>query len=43
MPLRRLGEWREVGDVVAFVCSERASYVAGVLLPVDGGLIRFTF
>lgn len=42
IPLRRLGESREVGEVVAFLASERASYVTGVSLQVDGGLIRST-
>ena len=31
IPLRRLGTTREVGDVVAFLCSERASYVSGTV------------
>lgn len=42
VPLRRLGAPREVGAVVAFLASERASYVTGVSLQVDGGLIRGT-
>ncbi len=42
IPLRRLGEAREVGEVVAFLASERASYLTGVSLPVDGGVIRGT-
>lgn len=40
IPLRRLGTPREVGDVVAFLCSERASYVTGTVTFVDGGLTR---
>jgi 3-oxoacyl-[acyl-carrier protein] reductase len=42
IPLRRIGEPREIGEVVAFLASERASYVTGVSLQVDGGLIRST-
>ncbi len=40
IPLRRFGEPIELGRVVAFLCSEPASYVSGVSLPVDGGLCR---
>jgi 3-oxoacyl-[acyl-carrier protein] reductase len=40
IPLRRLGTPREIGDVVAFLCSDRAAYVTGTLLTVDGGLTR---
>jgi L-rhamnose 1-dehydrogenase len=37
MPLRRLGDVREVGDVVAWLGSDFSSFVTGVALPVDGG------
>jgi 3-oxoacyl-[acyl-carrier protein] reductase len=40
IPLRRLGTAREIGDVVAFLCSPRASYVTGTVVAVDGGLVR---
>lgn len=40
IPLRRLGEPREVGDVICFLASDRASYVTGTVIPVDGGLTR---
>jgi 3-oxoacyl-[acyl-carrier protein] reductase len=40
IPLRRLGTTREIGDVVAFLCSERASYVSGTVVVVDGALTR---
>jgi 3-oxoacyl-[acyl-carrier protein] reductase len=36
MPLGRFGRAEEVGDVVAFVCSDRASLVTGACIPVDG-------
>lgn len=40
IPLRRLGTPREVGDVVAFLASDRASYITGAVIPVDGGILR---
>jgi 3-oxoacyl-[acyl-carrier protein] reductase len=40
IPVGRLGTIEEMGDVVAFLCSERASYVNGVNLVVDGGRVR---
>ena len=42
IPLRRIGQPREIGEVVAFLASECASYVTGVSLQVDGGMIRAT-
>ncbi len=40
IPVRRLGTPREVADVVCFLASDRASYVTGTVIPVDGGLTR---
>lgn len=37
IPLGRIGDPMELGEVVAFLCSERSSYVNGVAIPVDGG------
>jgi 3-oxoacyl-[acyl-carrier protein] reductase len=37
IPLERIGEPRELGEVVAFLCSPRSSYLNGVAIPVDGG------
>jgi 3-oxoacyl-[acyl-carrier protein] reductase len=40
IPLRRLGEPGEVADVVCFLASDRAAYVTGATIAVDGGLTR---
>jgi 3-oxoacyl-[acyl-carrier protein] reductase len=40
IPLGRIAEPGELGDVVAFLCSERASYITGTALAVDGGYAR---
>jgi 3-oxoacyl-[acyl-carrier protein] reductase len=40
IPLGRLGTPREIGDLVAFLCSDRGAYVTGTLITVDGGLTR---
>lgn len=37
IPMARAGSVEEVGEVVEFLCSERASYVTGVVIPVAGG------
>ena len=40
IPLRRLGRPEEIGDVVCFLASDRASYVTGAVVRVDGGRTR---
>lgn len=38
-PLRRYGDPAEIGSVVAFLCSDAASFITGAVLPVDGGYL----
>jgi 3-oxoacyl-[acyl-carrier protein] reductase len=38
IPLGRVGDSSEAGDVIAFLASARASYVTGVAINIDGGL-----
>jgi 3-oxoacyl-[acyl-carrier protein] reductase len=43
VPARRLGRPEEYGDLVAFLCSQRAAYITGTVIPIDGGLLRSSF
>lgn len=40
VPAGRLGQPEEFGDLVAFLVSERAAYLTGAVIPLDGGLLR---
>lgn len=40
VPAGRLGTPEEYGDLVAFLCSERAAYLTGTVIPLDGGLLN---
>jgi 3-oxoacyl-[acyl-carrier protein] reductase len=40
IPLRRIGEPKELAALVAFLVSEQASYITGTTIPVDGGASR---
>ncbi|MBX2880530.1 MAG: SDR family oxidoreductase [Granulosicoccus sp.] len=42
-PLQRIGEPREIGDVVAFLVSEKASYITGETIYVDGGRLGLNY
>ena len=40
VPAKRLGLPEEFGDLVAFLASDRAAYINGTTIPIDGGLLR---
>jgi 3-oxoacyl-[acyl-carrier protein] reductase len=42
IPAARLGTPEEFGDLAAFVCSERAGFLTGTVIPLDGGMLRST-
>ena len=42
VPLGRVGESEEAGDVIAFLASERASYLTGISINIDGGISTTT-
>lgn len=39
IPLSRLGSVEDVANAVAFLCSERASYITGQVISVNGGIV----
>jgi len=43
VPAGRLGHPEEYGDLVAFLCSERAAYLTGTVIPIDGGMLHAAF
>ncbi len=43
IPMGRLGDPAEFASVVAFLCSQRASYVTGTCLQVDGGVVKSVY
>lgn len=40
IPVRRLGEPKEVGDMCAYLCSRQAGYITGQSVVIDGGINR---
>ena len=38
IPLARFSNVQEIADVVSFIASEKAAYITGAVIPVDGGL-----
>lgn len=43
VPAGRLGRPEEYGDLVAFLCSERAAFLTGTVVPLDGGMLHSAF
>ena len=42
-PMRQLGREADVANLVAYLCSEQASYVTGQVVGVTGGIDLFSF
>jgi len=43
IPMGRMGTPEEVADLIAFLASDRAAYITGVIAQIDGGLYRGIF
>jgi len=43
IPMGRYGEPEDIANLVCFLCSPRAGYITGAVIPVDGGLRRYQF
>ncbi len=43
VPVGRVGEPEEIGELVAFLCSKEASYINGTNIPIDGGSTRYPY
>ena len=41
-PMKRFGEAKELNGAIHFLCSESASFITGIVLPIDGGFSAFT-
>jgi Dehydrogenases with different specificities (related to short-chain alcohol dehydrogenases) len=40
IPMGRLGRPEEVGNLIAFLCSERNTYITGATIQIDGGMYK---
>jgi NAD(P)-dependent dehydrogenase (short-subunit alcohol dehydrogenase family) len=43
VPLGRVGVPADLGNLIAYLCSDAGSYITGQVIAVDGGLLRGTF
>jgi NAD(P)-dependent dehydrogenase (short-subunit alcohol dehydrogenase family) len=41
IPMGRIGEPDEIGHAIAFLCSDLASYMTGITVPIDGGMLLY--
>lgn len=41
-PMRRFGDIQELSGIIQFLCSNEASFITGVVIPVDGGFSTFS-
>lgn len=41
IPMGRVGEPDEIGHAIAFLCSDLASYITGITIPIDGGMLLY--
>ena len=39
IPLARMGEAEDIANAVVFLASDKASYISGAVIPIDGGAI----
>jgi NAD(P)-dependent dehydrogenase (short-subunit alcohol dehydrogenase family) len=41
-PMKRFGKMEELNGAVIFLCSEAASFITGIVLPIDGGFSSYS-
>ena len=39
VPMQRVGRPEEVAEAVVWLCSDKASFITGHILPIDGGML----
>ena len=43
IPVRRIGDPEDIGHLVTFLCSDKASYINGANIPIDGGVTTYPY
>jgi NAD(P)-dependent dehydrogenase (short-subunit alcohol dehydrogenase family) len=41
-PMKRFGKMEELNGTIIYLCSEAASFVTGIVIPVDGGFSSYS-